>query len=119
MDGILSAPGEFTTTAGGGADKDAAATWKLAGGRLTSMTDGPEMSLGFTTAARGITLASCMGGCNTGAGRGAPGTPLARPLKGVAGPRASPYLHSHRPDVVEARAAYEPALHQPCELNHH
>ena len=64
-------------TAGGGADNDAAATWKLAGGRLTSMTDGPETSFGFTTAAMGITLVSCVGGCTTGAGRGAAATALA------------------------------------------
>src|ERR1700751_552051 len=71
IDGILSAPGEFTTTAGGGADNEAAATWKVAGGRVTSMTDGSEMSPGFTTAAIGLTLASCVGGCTTAGGRGA------------------------------------------------
>src|SRR5512144_2879911 len=69
------APGELTTIAGGGADRDAAATWKLDGGRLTSMTDGPEMSPGWgATAASGMTSASWVGGRMTGAGAGAPAT---------------------------------------------
>ena len=86
----------MTTTAGGGADSDAAATWKVDGGRLTSMTEGPEMSPGLgDTAASGITLASWVGGWTTGAGRGAPATAPANTTgattktKAVAGVRAT------------------------------
>ena len=38
------------------------------------MTDGPERSPEFTTAAMGITLVSWVGGCTTGAGGGAAAT---------------------------------------------
>src|SRR5258705_9041479 len=52
IDGMPSAPGEFTTMEGGGADiVAAAATWKLVGGRLTGTTDGPGRASASGTAA--------------------------------------------------------------------
>ena len=115
---MRSAPGEFTTTAGGGAETvDAAATWKLVGGRLTGTTDGPEMASGFGTAAvehhigvlhGGVHLRrgawhSCDRGCQNqrsdddgkrGCGCASDvGTPASCTLERVARPRAAPCLH--------------------------
>src|SRR6202022_4942227 len=57
--GIRRAPGEFTTTAGGGAETVATATWKLVGGLLIPITDGPASSSApGITAANGVTLTS-------------------------------------------------------------
>src|ERR1700760_2562322 len=54
--GIPSPPGEFMTTAGGGADTVAAAMWKLSGCCWMAITLGPNESLeaGGATGARGV-----------------------------------------------------------------
>src|SRR6201993_1361492 len=62
IDGIPSAPGEFTIIGGGGADEAPSATWNGVGGRRAEMTAGPVRS-GMTgeTAATGVT-AVCTAG---------------------------------------------------------
>src|SRR6201998_3781502 len=62
IDGMPSAPGEFTIIGGGGADEAPAATWNGTGGRRAEMTAGPVRS-GMTgeTAATGVT-AVCTAG---------------------------------------------------------
>src|SRR4051812_21626370 len=62
------APGEFTTAAGGGADTAAAvATLNFAGGLLTAITAGPDVSTGCgATAASGVTLGVSVAGNSDG-----------------------------------------------------
>src|ERR1700743_1202561 len=58
--GIPSAPGEFTTTVGGGADTEASAMWKPIFGCWTAITIGPVGSVeAGATAASGVIAASC------------------------------------------------------------
>src|ERR1700739_1547095 len=57
--GMPSAPGEFTTAIGGGADAEAAATWKPVFGCWTAITSGPVGSVeAWVTAATGVKAAS-------------------------------------------------------------
>src|ERR1700739_3004824 len=58
IDGMPSAPGEFTIIGGGGADAAPAATWNAFGARPAAMTIGPSR-LGTTgeTAATGVMTA--------------------------------------------------------------
>src|ERR1700739_461882 len=64
MDGMPSAPGEFTINGGGGAVEAASATWKAVGACSMAMTTGPERSgtVG-ETAATGVTAARTGGTC--------------------------------------------------------
>src|ERR1700749_2132229 len=58
--GMPSAPGEFTTPAGGGADAMAAPIWKPVLGCWTATTNGPDGSVDAgVTAAIGVIAASC------------------------------------------------------------
>ena len=71
IDGIPSAPVEFTTMAGGGAETVAAAMCKLAGGRPTATTAGRDGSLAAAAiAVTGVMAAlgkAGVGGVNRGA----------------------------------------------------
>ena len=108
---MRSVPGEFTTTAGGGAEIVAAAMWNAVGVLVTATTEAPERSPGEgATAASGVTAASRIGA--TADGADAPTAPArtrgvmtATPKAGVridprcSAPRcleggSSPYVHS-------------------------
>jgi hypothetical protein len=70
--GIPSAPGEFTTTVGGGADTVAAAMWKLSSCCWIAMTLGPDGSVeAGVTAVTGVIVASF----RIGVGAAAPTAP--------------------------------------------
>ena len=103
IDGMRSAPGEFTTAAGGGADEALAAMWNGVGVLATATTDRPECSLDEdSTAASGMTAGSRVGALVDGAD--APTAPAStRGVSTAATPKAG--MRTNRP--ARRRAARE------------